>query len=159
MMREHTNVVRNYDWVGGAIFFCYNDYRTHIGDKGLGAMKQRVHGVVDVYGARKPSYEELRRESTPVETVEVQGRAGALVVMVRARKSVPSYTLRGYKLRAILYGYGEIPLERFEAPLAELAPGAEATVAVAFKERAPLRVRLDVLRPTGFSAFTRIWRP
>lgn len=159
VLAAHNRIFRERDYVAGLIFFCYNDYRTHIGDKGLGVMKQRVHGVVDVYGARKASYEELRRESSPVEAVEVQGRGGALVVTVRARKTVPSYTLRGYRLRAILYGHGDIPLERFEAPLAELAPGAEANVTIAFTEKAPLRVRLDVLRPTGFSAFTRIWRP
>src|SRR5664279_1724148 len=31
------------------LFFCYNDYRTHVGDRGMGALQQRVHGVVDVY--------------------------------------------------------------------------------------------------------------
>ena len=41
-----------YDSVAGAIFFCYNDYRDPIGDQGLGVMKQRVHGVVDLY--RRP---------------------------------------------------------------------------------------------------------
>jgi len=27
-------MIRPRDFVGGAIFFCYNDYRTHIGDPG-----------------------------------------------------------------------------------------------------------------------------
>jgi beta-glucuronidase len=69
--RPHTRIYRDFDFVGGAIFFCYNDYRTHMGDKGRGRLKQRVHGVVDLYGARKPSFEALRNESSPIERFEV----------------------------------------------------------------------------------------
>src|SRR5260370_401965 len=28
-----------------------DDYRTDVGDRGVGLLQQRVHGVVDVYGA------------------------------------------------------------------------------------------------------------
>jgi hypothetical protein len=72
---------------------------------------------------------------------------------------VPAYRLSGYTLRAVLYGYGDIPLERFEAPLPDLAPGARATVSLKFTEKAPLRVAIDIMRPTGFSAATRVWKP
>src|SRR5690606_24521191 len=51
ILRSNNEVFRRHDYVGGLIFFSYNDYRTHIGDKGIGALKQRVHGVVDLYGA------------------------------------------------------------------------------------------------------------
>ena len=50
----HDAVFRERDYIGGLIFFCYNDYRTHVGDHGMGALKQRVHGVVDVYGRASP---------------------------------------------------------------------------------------------------------
>ena len=52
ILAGHNRVFRDFPWVGGLIFFDYNDYRTHLGDKGLGVLKQRVHGVVDVLGAR-----------------------------------------------------------------------------------------------------------
>jgi beta-glucuronidase len=55
-LRSHDAAMRSKDFVGGAIFFCYNDYRTHVGDRGVGSLQQRVHGVVDLYGAHKPSY-------------------------------------------------------------------------------------------------------
>src|SRR5205807_1993801 len=48
----HDRVFRDADYVAGLIFFDYNDYRTHVGDKGVRACKQRVHGVVDVFGSR-----------------------------------------------------------------------------------------------------------
>ena len=76
ILETHNAVFRDYPWVGGLIFFDYNDYRTHIGDKGSGVLKQRVHGVVDVFGARKPSFEVLRSESSPVESLEVRPDGG-----------------------------------------------------------------------------------
>ncbi len=60
VLRDHTRICRETKFVGGLIFFCYNDYRTHIGDKGTGVMKQRIHGVVDLFGSRTPSYLPLR---------------------------------------------------------------------------------------------------
>lgn len=51
----HTAAYRTRGFVGGVIFFCYNDYRTHVGDRGVGVLKQRVHGVVDVYEQRDVS--------------------------------------------------------------------------------------------------------
>jgi hypothetical protein len=79
-------------------------------------------------------------------------------IRVRTRKTAPAYTLEGYKLQAVLYGYSEIPLERYEAPLPRLAPGDEAKVSVQWKERSRCAV-FDVQRPTGFSAFTKSWTP
>jgi beta-galactosidase len=122
-------------------------------------MKQRIHGVVDLFGARKPSYEVLRMESSPVETLECRGIPSLFTIRLRTRNSVPEYTLSGYKLRGILYGYGNIPLERREVELSTLKSGEAVSVELRFKEQGANRVEFDVLRPTGFSAFTRIWTP
>jgi beta-galactosidase len=159
VLRTHDAVFRETDYVAGLIFFCYNDYRTHIGDKGTGVMKQRVHGVVDLYGARKPSWQVAREEFSPVESLEVTGKPGNLAVTIRARRAVPAYRLRGYTLRAVVYGYGDIPLERPEAEVPTLEPGQQATLRVQFQEKLPVRVELDLLRPTGFSARSAVWKP
>ena len=162
VLRAHNAVFRKTDYVAGLIFFCYNDYRTHIGDKGTGVMKQRVHGVVDVYGARKPSWQALRAEASPVESMAVTGEPGQqgdLRVKVRTWASVPCYTLRGYTVRAVVYGDGAIPVERVEAALPVLEPGQEATVRIQFQEKTPARVQVDLMRPTGFSAHTAEWKP
>jgi beta-glucuronidase len=156
---EHDRVCRERDYIAGLIFFCYNDYRTHVGDQGRGVMKQRVHGVVDLYGARKPSFDALRNESSPVDSFVVKGLPARLEVTLRCRPGVPSYPLTGYTLRAVVYGFGDIPIERFEAPLATIAPGQQATVRIALNQKAPARIRFDILRPTGFSAYTHIWKP
>jgi beta-galactosidase len=158
VLREHDAVFHNRDYVAGLIFFCYNDYRTHIGDRGTGVLQQRIHGVVDLYGTPKPSYEALRAESSPIEHIDVAGVLGRLTVNIQSRRAVPAYTLRGYKVRAIVYGYSDIPLERSEAALPVLQPGARTAVELLFAEKAPSRVQIDILRPDGSSTNTLIWR-
>ncbi|HVH71881.1 MAG TPA: hypothetical protein VNB49_12310, partial [Candidatus Dormibacteraeota bacterium] len=159
ILREHTSVCRETEYVGGLIFFCYNDYRTHVGDKGLGVMKQRVHGVVDLFGVRKPSYAVLREESSPIEALECTGGPTSFAIHVRTRKSVPAYPLLGYKVRGTLYGDGNIPLEQRETEVPTIRPGDVVTVPLQFKEQRALRVEFDVIRPTGFSARSRTWIP
>jgi len=158
VLREHDRVFRQRDYVAGLIFFDYNDYRTHIGDRGTGVMRQRVHGVVDVYGERKPSWEVLRREASPIESLRVTGKPAALRVAVTARGTVPAYALRGYEIRAVAYGFGEIPVERISARLETIAPGGSAEIELRFTEAGISRIQLDVMRPTGFSARTETWR-
>ena len=151
ILRTHNAVFRRFPWVAGLIFFDYNDYRTHIGDKGTGVLQQRVHGVVDVFGVRKPSFEALREESSPVEGVTVRTEGAVRTAVVRTRRTVPAYTLRGYALRWTAYGNGAIPIERGESPLPDLAPGTEASVRFAPRSPDVRAVRVEVVRPTGFS--------
>ena len=159
VLRGHDRVFRERDFVAGLIFFCYNDYRTHVGDRGMGVMKQRVHGVVDVYGERKPSYEVLRAEASPFEVFNVSGNLAQLTVQLKTRTTAPAYTLRGYLLRTVVYGYGDIPVERYETKLPDIEPGGQASAVVKPTETRPLRVKVDILRPTGSSVQTAIWKP
>jgi beta-galactosidase len=160
ILRSHDAAIRSRDFVAGAIFFCYNDYRTHVGDRGVGALNQRVHGVVDIFGEKKASYDVLRQESSPVESLVVENTLNAFRLRVKTRHDVPMYTLRGYKLRGIFYGQGDIPVEQQEVELPLIAAGTEISVSLAFKQSTvPLRVKFDVLRPNGFSVFSRTWKP
>jgi beta-galactosidase len=154
ILESHNAVFRECPWVGGLIFFDYNDYRTHWGDKGLGALKQRVHGVVDVFGVRKPSFEALRKESSPIESFTIVKEGTERFASLRTRKTIPAYVLSGYTLRWIAYGRSDIPLERHEAVLPDLAPGRELKLALKLQGKDVLRLRVDLVRPTGFSAAT-----
>lgn len=49
-----------------------------------------------------------------------------------------------------MYGGGNIPLERVEAAVPTLMRGEKTSMKLKFVETAPLRVKVDVLRPTGF---------
>ncbi len=157
VLKQHTRVFREFDYVAGAIFFDYNDYRTHMGDKGSGALKQRVHGVVDLYGRRKPSFEELRRESSPLERIEIARAGEVFEVTLYTSGQIPAYTLEGYTLRWIVYGFGGLPMAAGESRLPRLKPGERRLVPVRCSEAGARRVRFDVMRPTGFSAATANW--
>jgi beta-galactosidase len=160
ILRSHDAVFRSREFVAGAIFFCYNDYRTHVGDRGVGALKQRVHGVVDLCGAQKGSYDVLRRESSPVESLTVEKHMNVFQLRIKTRHDVPMHTLRGYKLRGTLYGQGEIPVERQEIELPEIAAGSEITHNLTFSgSDTPRHIKFDVVRSTGFSAYSVNWKP
>jgi glycosyl hydrolase family 2 len=159
ILSSHTDAYRRYDYVAGAIFFDYNDYRTHVGDKGWGALKQRVHGVVDLYGSRKPSYDVLRQESSPVEALEVRRDGDTYRVVVATRDKMPAYTLEGYTLRWVVYGFDDLPMEEHEMPLPPLAPGRKAVFQLSVKEENPKRVLVSVVRPTGFPAIAAECKP
>ena len=88
ILRSHDAAFRERDYIAGLIFFCYNDYRTHIGDRGTGVLRQRVHGVVDVWGNHKPSYELLREESSPIAELRIEGPPTAFRVTVQTRPHV-----------------------------------------------------------------------
>jgi beta-galactosidase len=160
ILRSHDRVIRERDFVGGAIFFCYNDYRTHVGDRGVGALQQRVHGVVDVYGARKPSYDLLRLESSPIESVAVEHELNRFQVLIRVRRDFPMYTLRGYKLRGVFFGQGNTPVERQKVDIPDATPGGEIKLELAFSQSTtPVHIQIDVVRPTSFSAYFLDWKP
>jgi beta-glucuronidase len=158
IMRSHNDVFREFDFVGGAIFFCYNDYRTHIGDKGVGVLKQRVHGVVDLYGDRKPSFEALRLESSPIQALELEMNGNQVKARILTRKQLPAYRLEGYRLHWIVFGYENLPMEQNGMDCPVLLPGTEMTFDLPFKERDLHSIRVDLVRPTGFSAATAHWK-
>ena len=155
VLRSNDAVFRKHDYVGGLIFFCYNDYRTHIGDKGLGVMKQRVHGVVDLLGARKPSFEVLRYESGPVSSCNAWVESATLHVTLETRKTIPAYTLRGYKLRWVVYADQDIPLETGEVLVPDLAPGKDFSVSKTVRTPGVEKIHVELVRPTGFSVIDK----
>jgi beta-glucuronidase len=114
---------------------------------------------VDLYGARKTSFEALRQEASPVQALSLTAEGNSLAATVEARRKLPAYTLEGYTLRWIVYVQGDLPMEEHETPLPRLAPGQSATVSLSFQQENPTHVRVDAIRPTGFSAMTTIWKP
>ena len=159
-LRSHDAVFRSREFVAGAIFFCLNDYRTHVGHSGVGALQQNVHGVVDLFGVHKASFAVLSRELSPVESLTADNVLNAFHVRIRTRADLPMHTLRGYQLRGVYYGAGDTPLEQRTVSLAEIAAGAEISVDLRFSQPGvPVSVAFDVVRPTGFSAYSLTWKP
>jgi beta-galactosidase len=155
IVNSHTEVFRKFPEVAGAIYFDYNDYRTLVGDKGAGAMRQRVHGVVDLYGRRKPSFEALRLQASPIDTAVLRKSGeGRFELKLRTRKQLPGYTLRDYSLRWVAYGYDDLPMDGATTILPVLLPGSSQTFENKFSIAGIRRIVVDVVRPTGFSAIT-----
>ena len=155
IVNSHTEVFRKFPEVAGAIYFDYNDYRTLVGDKGHGAMRQRVHGVVDLYGHRKPSFEALRLQASPIEKAVLRRSGeGRIEVELLTRAKLPGYTLREYSLRWVAYGYDDLPMDGGKMSLPALVPGTSQKFEVELSLVGIRRIVVDVLRPTGFSAMT-----
>jgi beta-glucuronidase len=167
MLRSHTEAYRQADWVAGAIYFDYNDYRTHIGDKGQGEFKQRVHGVVDLMGRRKPSWQVLREETSPIRLLRVRdveatgsekARAKVEIVTRSLENDLPAYTLRGYELIWKAEDEYGRPMGTGRVALPDLAPGSRHVEAIEWPAFEPLtRIHAEVFRPTGYSVLDAEW--
>jgi hypothetical protein len=95
-----------------------------------------------------------------VESLAVEKGTTGFRLRLRTRATLPAYTMRGYRLRGILYGQGDIPVEAQETGVPDLAPGQSAELQLPFHATdTPMRVRFDVMRPTGFWAYSAEWRP
>ena len=151
IVNSHTEALRDFPEVAGAIYFDYNDYRTLVGDKGLGAFKQRVHGVVDLYSNRKPSFDALRLQSSPIEKVALSRSGNSCALSLKTRAAIPCYRLRGYSIRWIVYGYDDLAMEGGLSMLPELAPGDEHSATFGFRTDPAKKITVEILRPTGFS--------
>ena len=166
ILQTHTDMYRKFKQVAGAIFFDYNDYRTHIGDKGHGAYKQRVHGVVDVLGRRKPSWEILRQEMSPVKRLEMappkkEGKqaSAAIVIVTRSlQNDMPAYTLRNYDLLWTAYNQDNQPIEGGRFRLPDLTPGTRFQQVIKWPAFDKLkRIQVALYRPTGYSVIDDSW--
>jgi len=109
-LRAHTikyqlDVFEKYDWIAGAIFWCYQDYKSH---RNLwpGFTSGYVdHGVVDENRQRRPSFFVWQKRTSPA-VLRPRWKYGrwyelaGLEVVASARPSseLPSYPLKGYNL-------------------------------------------------------------
>lgn len=160
-MLYHIKEWQKQPFVSGYIYFCMQDYRTQMGEEGLGRWRIRRHGVCHTDLTPKASYHVLRQLMAPIDIVEVkparaQKNEGSLAgrydvntadrdahIVLQVKNSIPSYTLRGYHLR-----YADRSGRVQTIALPDLQPG----------ERHPLVLRnvnaryaFEVLRPNGFS--------
>jgi len=151
----HTDVFRDFPEVAGAIYFDYNDYRTLVGDKGVGAFRQRVHGVVDLYGTRKKSFEALRLQCSPVRNLSIDfSGAAKYTINFQTGQQLPAYSLRGYSLRWIAYGYDGLPMEGGTISLPVLSPGSSHRSTMTVRIPDIRRITVELLRPTGLSTIS-----
>jgi hypothetical protein len=159
IMRDQLREFERRDWIGGAIFWCYQDYRSHR-NLGPGLVDGYVDmGVVDEGRQRKPSWTVWRDENAPARiqaswTPGPDGRPIGFKATISRRDpaAIPSFDLHGYdavwEVRSpdgavVAHGRSLLPVIGQPAPV-EGSWAASPSLGLA------LRVR--VVPPTGFDA-------
>lgn len=160
-MLYHVKEWKKHDYICGYIYFCVQDYRTQMGEEGLGKYRIRRHGVTKTDLTPKASYYVLRQLMTPIDITEVKPanalkNEGSLAgqfevdannrdaqICLQVKNTIPSYTLHGYTLK---FEDGNGTMQTISLP--DMQPG----------ERYPLVLKninsqynFEVLRPNGFS--------
>jgi beta-galactosidase/beta-glucuronidase len=169
IMRSQLAEFAKHDFVAGAIFWCYQDYKSHRNlwpGETTGWVEM---GLVDENRQRLPSYGAWKQATSPARLAVAWTDGGydapsgfRATVERRAPDELPSYELRGYRLEweardhdATLLGSGATDLP---------VVGAPATVEGKWPATRSREVRLTVrvVRPTGFAAAERTerwWEP
>lgn len=124
-------------YIAGAIYFCLNDYRTHLGEDHKYSYPQRVHGIVDINLNLKSSYDTIKMLCSPIEILSVEKSGNKIKVKMNAKTGIPSYTMAGYKLEA----------GKATVTIPELQPGNTIEVEVPFTVGTR---KVTVRRPTGY---------
>lgn len=121
--------------ITGAIYFCLNDYRTHMGEDKTYNYPQRVHGVVDINLIPKASYEVLKEISSPIIISEQKETEVGIELTLSGNTGIPSYIVENYNIEA-----GD-----WRDVIIKLEPGKTQTIHVkkGVKE-------VIIKRPTGF---------
>ena len=122
-MIYHIKAWQNEPSVCGYIYFCLEDYRTHIGEEGIGRDRIRRHGICDKTLDPKPSYYVLQSLMCPVSVIDIKPSGEDkkdMAVKLRVKDSIPSYTLRGYYVSYVDAGGRQ---RRISLP--DLAPGCD----------------------------------
>ncbi len=119
---------RSIPQIVGTVYFCLNDYRTHMGEEGTGRLKRRVHGSADLSGNPKPSYAIVRKEYAPLCAEDTPEG-----LRFTCRQDIPCYSVCGYFL--------DNGTERI--PIPDLRPGES------WLYTGPLSGSFSVYRPTG----------
>lgn len=133
-MVEQLKIYGSKPYIAGAIYFCLNDYRTHMGEGFTYSYPQRVHGVVDINLKPKPSYETLKTVSSPVEFVSFTKKNNKVHITLKGNPGLPSYTVRNYYIMS----------DKTKTKIPELRPGEEKTFEI------PATKEIQIYRPTEF---------
>lgn len=158
-MIYHIGHWKKHKFVCGYIYFCLEDYRTQMGEEGIGKDRIRRHGVSDKFMNPKASYYILQQIMNPVDITVVKPENGAknndtlanlyeidnnnksAEITIRVKDDIPSYTLRGYKI-----SYADNRGKMCELCLPNLVPGQEFTFVLKDVNES---YKFDVVRPDG----------
>jgi beta-glucuronidase len=171
IMRDQIALFSSYDFIGGVVFWCYQDYKSHRNLR-PGQREGFVEmGLVDEDRQRRGSYFLWRELNSPA-TIEINWNplttymppAGFRATIARRGEAeIPSYALSGYRLFWEAWDEHDRPIGSGDQLLPDVGPTFTAT---ASWQPPPatrsLTLRLRLYRPTGFLAADKEfvwWQP
>lgn len=155
-VRDVLDMVRGRDYVIGASFWSYNDYRSRY--PGTNRDGYRHWGLVNAQREPRGAYHTIREELAPV-TLAGEAEIGAdgtitSHIQVVGRTDFPRYTLRDYEMRAQLIDAQGRVMQEKRQQIDELRPGGTAEFEWSYRvdnvEEVD-HIRAEVVRPMGFS--------
>jgi len=142
-MAYHIQEWRRRPFIAGFIYFCLNDYRTQMGEEGIGRFQIRRHGLTDIYLRPKPSFYTFEQLCSPVEITKVARLSKSdISVEIRVKNSIPSYAINGYVLE-----YYDLSGQIHQLIIDKLKPGEEKQFTV---KNINARYAFTIKRPGGF---------
>jgi beta-glucuronidase len=163
IIREQLELFQKYDYIGGALLWCYQDYRSHRNLRPGETAGYVEMGVVDENRQRYPSFDLWKELNAPAEA-EIgfkfpgpwQAPNGFRALIERKPESaIPSYPLHGYTARWTVRDEANRLIANGEETI-ELI-GAAHSMAGAFQapKATALHLKFELVRPTGYVAFER----
>jgi len=162
VMREQLAEFARHDFVAGAVFWCYQDYKSHRNlwpGETTGWVEM---GLVDENRQRRPSHAAWREATSPVRlslswTRERFGPPVGFRATVERRplSELPSYALRGYRAEWEARDHHGVVLASGVRDLPDIGDPATVEGAWPESESREIRLVLRVVRPTGFVAGER----
>jgi hypothetical protein len=169
ILRDQLAEFERHDFVGGAIFWCYQDYKSHRNlwpGETTGWVEM---GLVDENRQRLPSHDAWKERTSParISTTWVRGEGGRprgfrVSVERRGPTEIPSYDLRGYRLEWEARDHDGTLLAGESIGLPDVGPRASVEGSWPASSSREVRLAVRVRRPTGFVAAEiteRWWEP
>ncbi len=98
-MIYHYNEWAKRKYIAGCIYFCLNDYRTHMGEDGSANFKARIHGITDLYFKKKSSYYVFKQLASPILITNVKKlNESTVLVSLKNKDDLPSYTVTNFMI-------------------------------------------------------------
>ncbi|WP_207514093.1 glycoside hydrolase family 2 protein [Longitalea luteola] len=142
-MIYHYNEWAKRKYIAGCIYFCLNDYRTHIGEDGSANYKARIHGITDLYFNKKSSYHVFKQLASPILITNTKKLNETTVqVSLKNKDQLPCYTVRNFMIT-----WPGRDGKRLSQQLPALKPGETATVTLTDMNA---RAGFDICTPAGY---------
>lgn len=142
-MIYHYNEWAKRKYIAGCIYFCLNDYRTHMGEDGSANFKARIHGITDMYFKKKSSYYVFKQLASPFLITNVKKLNETTVqVSLQNKDQLPSYTVRDFTI-TWMNGQGNV----LQQKLPTLQPGETAVITLTDMGA---RAGFDICTPAGY---------